>query len=76
MKISIESFQTVDGVLTISVSPSVSRRQKANWYVWIKPDGSALLVSNGRLNVHDSVPTTVQGTRMYLPANSDRGGNE
>lgn len=62
-KITIESFQTVDGGQTVSISPAVSRRQKAQWYVWIKPDGSGLLV-------------TEDGTKLHLPANSSRNGEE
>jgi hypothetical protein len=63
-KVAIESFQTVDGGQTISVSPAVSRRQKSNWYVWIKPDGSGLLVI-------DNPPY-----KTHLPANSPRDGEK
>jgi hypothetical protein len=44
VKISIESFTTADGGQTTQISPSATRRQKANWYIWVKPDGSGILV--------------------------------
>ena len=70
LKVDIEAFETVDGGMTVSVSPAVSRRQKAMWYIWIKPDGSALLA------IDESIPGFIKGTRIHLPANSPRHGEK
>ena len=57
-KIQIESFVTMDGQESLSVQPSESRRKKANWYIWMKADGSGILVIDS------------QHLRVELPANS------
>lgn len=57
VNIDVQSFRTEDGGQTLSVAPLGTRRQRANWYVWIKPDGSGILV-------------TKSGTRVHLPKNS------
>lgn len=44
VNVNIQSFTTVDGGQTIQISPSGSRRQKPNWYIWVKTDGSGILV--------------------------------
>ncbi len=58
VKVEVQSFHTTDGVETLSVSPSESRRKKANWYIWMKADGSGILVIDSR------------HLRVDLPANS------
>ena len=60
MKIEIQSVEACDGEQTIIVTPMVSRRQKANWQLWIKSDGRGQV----------SIDTTLQ--RIELPANSNR----
>ena len=60
MKLEIETFKTVDGGETISIRPSSSRRQKSNWYVWVKENGEGLAVVDS------------EAKRLFLPANSDR----
>jgi len=44
VNVNVQSFTTTDGSQTIQVSPSGSRRQKPNWYIWVKSDGSGILV--------------------------------
>ena len=58
MKVEIESFETTNGSATISIAPAGSRRTKPNWYVWMKEDGSGILVIDETM------------TRVKLPANS------
>lgn len=58
MKVEIESFKTGDGGDTIGITPSGSRRQKPSWYIWMKPDGSGILVIDS------------QKLRVELPANA------
>ena len=56
-KVQIESFVTMNGQETIAIRPSESRRKKPSWYIWMKADGSGILVIDS------------QKTRVELPAN-------
>lgn len=58
MKVEIESFKTCDGGDTIGIAPSDSRRKKPGWYIWMKEDGSGILVIDS------------QKLRVELPANA------
>jgi hypothetical protein len=44
VNINVRSFKTTDGSQTTQLSPSGTRRQKPNWYIWVKADGQGILV--------------------------------
>lgn len=59
VNVNVQAFKTVDGGQTIQITPSATRRQKPNWYIWVKPDGSGILVIDS------------QKERIQLPANGE-----
>lgn len=59
VNVAVQAFETTDGGQTLQITPSGSRRQKPNWYIWIKFDGSGTLVIDS------------QKKRIELPENGE-----
>lgn len=51
VNVNVQSFETEDGGQTIQISPSSTRRQKPNWYIWVKSDGSGRLIISSETKV-------------------------
>jgi hypothetical protein len=56
VKVELKAFKTVDGVDTLEISPAGTRRKIRSWYIWVKEDGSGILIKQ-------------DGTRLMLTAN-------